>query len=125
MNIGIIRDSAFQFYYPENIDALERAGARLVEFSALTGDLPSSLDALYIGGGFPETHARELAANEKIRHALKEAAENGLPIYAECGGLMYLAEELIIEERSLPYGRGIPHDYRRQQETTGARVYHS
>lgn len=102
VNIGIIRDSAFQFYYPENIDALERAGARLVEFSALTGDLPSSLDALYIGGGFPETHARELAANEKIRHALKEAAESGLPIYAECGGLMYLAEELIIEERTYP-----------------------
>jgi cobyrinic acid a,c-diamide synthase len=60
VNIGIIRDSAFQFYYPENIDALERAGARLVEFSALTGDLPSNIDALYIGGGFPETHAREL-----------------------------------------------------------------
>ncbi len=63
VTIGVIRDSAFQFYYPENIEALERAGAHIVEFSALTDDLPSSLDALYIGGGFPETHAEALSAN--------------------------------------------------------------
>jgi cobyrinic acid a,c-diamide synthase len=108
VNIGIIRDSAFQFYYPENIDALERAGARLVEFSALNGDLPSSLDALYIGGGFPETHARELAANETMRRSIRKAAGEGLPIYAECGGLMYLAEELVIEERTYPMAGVFP-----------------
>jgi cobyrinic acid a,c-diamide synthase len=102
INIGIIRDSAFQFYYPENLDALKRAGARLIEFSALTGNLPHSLDALYIGGGFPETHASALSANEKLRHVIREAAEEGLPIYAECGGLMYLSEELIWDGKTYP-----------------------
>jgi cobyrinic acid a,c-diamide synthase len=102
INIGIIRDSAFQFYYPENIDALKRAGARLTEFSALTDDLPPALDALYIGGGFPETHAASLSANEKLRIDIRTAADEGLPIYAECGGLMYLGEELLWEEKRYP-----------------------
>ena len=102
INIGIIRDSAFQFYYPENIDALKRAGARLIEFSALTDNLPPSLDALYIGGGFPETHAASLSANEKLRIDIRKAAYEGLPIYAECGGLMYLGEELFWEEKRYP-----------------------
>jgi cobyrinic acid a,c-diamide synthase len=102
VKIGIIRDSAFQFYYPENLEALEKAGAQFIEFSALTDDLPSDLDALYIGGGFPETHASALAANKKLRHDIKKAAEKGLPIYAECGGLMYLGEKLIWEEKVYP-----------------------
>jgi cobyrinic acid a,c-diamide synthase len=102
VRIGIIRDSAFQFYYPENQEALEKAGAQFIEFSALTDDLPSDLDALYIGGGFPETHASALAANKKLRHEIKKAAEKGLPIYAECGGLMYLGEKLIWEEKVYP-----------------------
>jgi cobyrinic acid a,c-diamide synthase len=97
VTIGVIHDSAFQFYYPENIDALQRAGANVIEFSALTDDLPPAIHALYIGGGFPETHASMLAANEKLKRSLKKAAEEGLPIYAECGGLMYLGEELIWE----------------------------
>lgn len=102
ITIGVIRDSAFQFYYPENLDALQRAGARLIEFSALTDDLPCSLDALYIGGGFPETHAALISANETLRKAIKEAAEKGFPIYAECGGLMFLGEELFWEGKSYP-----------------------
>ena len=97
LRIGVIRDSAFQFYYPENLEALERAGARLIEFSALTDDLPPALDALYIGGGFPETHAAAISANEQLRQAIKKTAEESLPIYAECGGLMYLGEKLIWE----------------------------
>jgi len=101
VTIGVIRDSAFQFYYPENIEALERAGAHIVEFSALTDDLPSSLDALYIGGGFPETHAEALSANRKLREAVRKVAEEGMPVYAECGGLMYLAKTLLWEGR--PY----------------------
>ncbi len=76
------------------MEALKRAGAELIEFSALTDDLPSALDVLYIGGGFPETHAAALSANEKLRKAIKKSAENGLPIYAECGGLMYLSDGL-------------------------------
>jgi cobyrinic acid a,c-diamide synthase len=102
LNIGVIRDSAFQFYYPENIDALERAGARLIEFSALTDGLPPSLDALYIGGGFPETHAPLLSANTALTEAIRNAAEEGLPVYAECGGLMYLAEGLILGDKRYP-----------------------
>jgi cobyrinic acid a,c-diamide synthase len=91
VNIGIIRDSAFQFYYAENLEALEREGARLRELNALTDrTLPSDLDALYIGGGFPETHVQTLAENESFRKAILQAAAADLPIYAECGGLMYL-----------------------------------
>ncbi|MDP2755285.1 MAG: cobyrinate a,c-diamide synthase [Nitrospirota bacterium] len=108
VRIGIIRDSAFQFYYQENLDALKRAGARLTEFSALTDDLPPELDVLYIGGGFPETHAAALSANEKLRKAIKKSAENGLPIYAECGGLMYLGEELIWEGKTYPMAGVLP-----------------
>jgi len=100
--IGIIKDSAFQFYYPENIDALREDGAETVFISPLTSQSLPELDALYIGGGFPETHARELAQNESFRKALKAMAEDGLPIYAECGGLMYLGEELVLEKKSYP-----------------------
>ena len=102
IKIGIIRDSAFQFYYPENIEALKRAGAEILEFSALTDDLPPSIHALYIGGGFPETHAAALSANEPLKQSIKKAAEDGLPIYAECGGLMYLCETLVWEGKDYP-----------------------
>ena len=102
LRIGVIKDSAFQFYYPENIDALRRAGAEIIEFSALTENLLPSIHALYIGGGFPETHATALAANEKLKHSIKKAALEGLPIYAECGGLMYLGEKLLWEGKDYP-----------------------
>jgi len=108
LNVGVIRDSAFQFYYQENIEALKRAGAELIEFSALTDDLPSQIDVLYIGGGFPETHAAALSANEKLRQAIKKAAEDGLPIYAECGGLMYLSDELTWEGKTYPMAGVLP-----------------
>jgi cobyrinic acid a,c-diamide synthase len=108
LRIGVIKDSAFQFYYPENLEAIERAGARLVEFSALTDNLPSDLGALYIGGGFPETHAAALAANEALRHDIKRATEEGLPVYAECGGLMYLGEKLIWEGKTYPMAGVLP-----------------
>jgi cobyrinic acid a,c-diamide synthase len=100
--IGIIKDSAFQFYYPENLDALTAAGAETVFISPLSGKTLPELDALYIGGGFPETHARQLSANKSFRKELKELAEDGLPIYAECGGLMYLGEELVLEKKTFP-----------------------
>jgi cobyrinic acid a,c-diamide synthase len=108
VRIGVIRDSAFQFYYQENIEALKRAGASLIEFSALTDDLPPAINALYIGGGFPETHAAALSANEKLRQAIKKAAEDGLPIYAECGGLMYLSDELTWEGKTYPMAGVLP-----------------
>lgn len=98
--IGILRDSAFQFYYPENLEALEAEGARLVFASPLKDQRLPELDALYIGGGFPETHARELEANASFLNQLKSLAEDGLPIYAECGGLMYLGERLDLKDSS-------------------------
>jgi cobyrinic acid a,c-diamide synthase len=100
--IGIIKDSAFQFYYPENIDALKESGAETVFISPLAEKTLPELDALYIGGGFPETHAKELAQNESFRKELKALAEDNLPVYAECGGLMYLGEELVLEGKSYP-----------------------
>lgn len=96
VRIGVFRDRAFSFYYPENLEALENEGAELVPLDAMTDTLPE-LDGLYIGGGFPEVFAKELEANRAMREAVKAASENDMPIYAECGGLMYLAKELISE----------------------------
>ncbi len=95
--IGIMRDSAFQFYYQDNIDALISAGAELVNTSPLSDKTIPDIDALYIGGGFPETHAKELSENTFYKEELKAMAEKGLPIYAECGGLMYLGKELFFD----------------------------
>ncbi|MDD3581470.1 MAG: cobyrinate a,c-diamide synthase [Desulfobacca sp.] len=106
--IGIIRDSAFQFYYPENLEALTRLGARLVEINALQDSLLPPVDALYIGGGFPETHAAALAHNQSFRRSVWQAAEAGLPVYAECGGLMYLGESLILNGQTYPMTGVLP-----------------
>lgn len=100
--VAVLRDSAFQFYYPENLEALRSAGAR-VAFCSPLKEAPrkectlSGAQAVYIGGGFPETHARELADAGDFRRRLKALAEQGLPIYAECGGLMFLGESLELE----------------------------
>jgi len=109
--IGIIQDSAFQFYYPENLEALEQAGAELVYTSPLREQEPPSVDGFYIGGGFPETHAAELAANEAYRTELKRRAEADLPIYAECGGLMYLGESLHLKESTFPMAGILPVEF--------------
>jgi len=100
--IGIIRDSAFQFYYQENLEALEAAGAELVYTSPLCDKKLPDIDALYIGGGFPETHAQELTGNRTYRDHIKQLADQGLPIYAECGGLMYLGRELVLDQETFP-----------------------
>jgi cobyrinic acid a,c-diamide synthase len=89
--IGVLRDAAFQFYYPDNLEALAKKGAVLVEISALTDRCLPALDGLYIGGGFPETHLEALTNNDLFRDSLRLAVEGGLPVYAECGGLMYLS----------------------------------
>lgn len=106
--IGIIMDSAFQFYYPDNIEALASAGAELVFVSPLKDQSLEHIDALYIGGGFPETHADKLAANVKFREELKSLVEGGFPVYAECGGLMYLGEKLVLNEKSYPMTGVLP-----------------
>jgi len=95
VTIGYLNDSAFSFYYPENLEALRAGGARLAPISALAADtLPVELDALYIGGGFPETHAQELSENSGLLGSIRRAARTGLPVYAECGGLMLLSRAL-------------------------------
>jgi cobyrinic acid a,c-diamide synthase len=108
LRIGVIRDSAFQFYYPENLEALQALGADLVTMSALSDSKLPEIDGLYIGGGFPETHAEALAANQSFRDDLRQRAEQGLPIYAECGGLMYLGEELVLDGKSYPMTGVLP-----------------
>ena len=95
VRIGVPRDPAFCFYYQENLELLESAGAEIVEFNLLNSDhLPASLDALYFGGGYPELFAKRLSENASMLRDVREFAAAGKPIYAECGGLIYLAEEL-------------------------------
>lgn len=95
LKIGCLKDSAFSFYYPENLEQIEQSGAELVSISPLeAAQLPEDLNALYIGGGFPETHAEALAANQSMLRSIRNAAEAGMPIYAECGGLILLARTL-------------------------------
>ncbi|UCH45419.1 MAG: cobyrinate a,c-diamide synthase, partial [Nitrospiraceae bacterium] len=100
LQIGIIRDSAFQFYYQENFEELEKRGAELVEVSPLRDEELPLVDALYIGGGFPETHAITLAENSAFKQSLHKAVEDGLPVYAECGGLMYLGSTIRLEGKT-------------------------
>jgi len=100
--IAVIQDSAFQFYYPENLEALQAAGAEIVTVSALSDSGLGQVNGLYIGGGFPETHAQVLAENNGFREDVRRLAEKGLPIYAECGGLMYLGEELVLHGVGYP-----------------------
>ena len=88
--------------------SLEAAGAKTIFISPLSSDTIPPVDALYIGGGFPETHARQLAQNIKFREQLKALADEGLPIYAECGGLMYLGEELVLDKNSYPMAGVLP-----------------
>ena len=96
IRIGVFRDAAFQFYYPENLEELQKCGVEIVGINAIESTALPTVDALYIGGGFPETNALKLAQNESFRVSLKDAADRGLPIYAECGGLMFLGEAIIM-----------------------------
>jgi len=95
VRIGVARDQAFSFYYEDNLDLLRRHGAEIVSFSPLAdAALPEGLDALYLGGGYPELHARELSDNHSMLHSMRMFAASDRPVYAECGGMMYLSRQL-------------------------------
>ncbi|MBM9513808.1 cobyrinate a,c-diamide synthase [Desulfogranum marinum] len=99
VRIGIARDSAFCFYYEDNLDMLAEAGAELVEFSPLTDNtLPENLQGLYLGGGYPELYAEQLSNNHTMRAAVKAFCSRGYPVYAECGGFMYLTRSITDKE---------------------------
>lgn len=110
VRIAVAQDRAFNFYYQDNLDLLESWGAELVPFSPLNDErLPQDIDGVYIGGGFPEMYAYDLAQNRSMLAVLKQACEKGLPIYAECGGLMYLGHSLRdIEGHEYPMVGAIP-----------------
>ncbi|MCY7272644.1 MAG: cobyrinate a,c-diamide synthase, partial [Phormidesmis sp. CAN_BIN44] len=96
VRVAIAYDSAFNFYYADNLDLLEKLGAELVYWSPLKDpQLPEDIQGLYFGGGFPEVFAIELANNRSARHAVKTAIRSNMPTYAECGGLMYLCDHIV------------------------------
>ncbi|MBT6341145.1 MAG: cobyrinate a,c-diamide synthase [Desulfobacula sp.] len=108
VTIGIVRDSAFQFYYPDNIAALEKLGAKIVFISPLKEKSIPDVNAIYMGGGFPETHAAQLSQNIAFRENLKNLSQKGLPIYAECGGLIFLGQSIALKDRQYPMSGILP-----------------
>ncbi len=110
VRIGIARDAAFGFYYPSDLEAFARCGAELVPFDSLHDAHLPDVEGLFIGGGFPETAADDLAANEGLRREIRAAIQAGLPTYAECGGLMYLCRQVRWEDRSSPMVGIVPAD---------------
>ena len=94
VRIGVARDEAFSFYYPSSLEALERRGAELVDFSPLQDTKIPEVDGLIFGGGFPEMFLHELENNTSMKDSIRQAAAQGMPVYAECGGLMYLCEKI-------------------------------
>ena len=108
--IGVARDRAFCFYYEENLNWLKRGGAELVEFSPIADErLPAKLDGVYLGGGYPELHAERLAENAAMRASVRDFAAAGNPVYAECGGLMYLTDAIVnLDGRSFPMAGVFP-----------------
>jgi len=108
VRIGVVRDAAFGFYYPDDLTALENAGAQLVFLDALHDQRLPELDGLFIGGGFPEVQMEALERNAALRGAIRRALEAGLPSYAECGGLMYLARSITWNDRTCEMAGIIP-----------------
>lgn len=114
LRVGVLRDAAFGFYYPDDLEAMEAEGAQIVPIDALHDVSLPDIDGLFIGGGFPEMRMRELAENARMRGAIRSALQAGLPCYAECGGLMYLCESITWNGETSPMvglvpGRAVMH----------------
>ncbi|GAV23223.1 cobyrinate a,c-diamide synthase [Carboxydothermus pertinax] len=97
VKIGVFKNEAFCFYYPENLELLEKAGAKLIFINPFSEELPEDLGGLYIGGGFPELYLEKLARNTKLLNQVKKYSQKGMPVYAECGGLMYLCDKIVFK----------------------------
>lgn len=119
VRIGVARDAAFGFYYPDDLEAFERQGAELVFIDTLRDSALPAVDGLFIGGGFPESHMRALEANRSLRESIRLAVENGLPAYAECGGLMYLSRSLSWKDTTCAMVGLIPADNRMHDRPQG------
>jgi len=120
LRIGICQDQAFGFYYENDKQAFRDANVELVSIDTLHDErLPENLDGLFIGGGFPETQMQALADNTSIRYHIKKAIEEGLPTYAECGGLMYLSQSLHWNGQSVPMVGIIPADAKMYSKPQG------
>jgi cobyrinic acid a,c-diamide synthase len=124
VRVGIARDAAFGFYYPGDLEALQAAGAELVSFDALHSTSLPAVDGVFIGGGFPETQMDALSANRGLREALYDAIDSGLPAYAECGGLMYLARSIGWNGRSAEMVGVIPADIIMHRHPVGRGYVH-
>jgi cobyrinic acid a,c-diamide synthase len=123
VRIGYVKDQSFTFYYPENLELLREAGAELVAISAFRDSDLEDLDLVYIGGGFPETNLTRLGLNREMMRSLKEKAEDGLPIYAECGGLMYLAEEVEWKDKKYSLTNILPISIKMHEKPQGHGYY--
>ncbi|WP_296492640.1 cobyrinate a,c-diamide synthase [Rhodoferax sp.] len=119
LRLGIMRDKAFGFYYPDDLLALQAAGAELVPVNALQDSALPAVDGLFIGGGFPEVFMPELQANTALRSNIRSAIEAGLPVYAECGGLMYLARTLRWKEQQVDLVGALPVDVLMHERPVG------
>ena len=119
VSIGYFKDSVFTFYYPENLEALERCGARLVPISSVEDASLPDIDALYIGGGFPETQADKLVNNKSMMESVKASALDGLPIYAECGGLIYLSKSITWNDKCYRMAELFPIDLKMNSRPVG------
>lgn len=120
IRLAYINDSAFGFYYPGDLEALEQAGAQLIEVNSLNDQqLPENIDGLFIGGGFPEERLEKLQANQSFRQSVHDAIENGLPTYAECGGLMYLCRSIICKQQQNEMVGIIPADAKMEETPQG------
>ena len=124
VRIGIARDRAFGFYYADDLDALEAAGATLRPFDTLNDTHLPDVNALYIGGGFPEACAVELEANTSLRGEIKQAIDDGMPVYAECGGMMYLSRSISYNGRTSEMVGAIPGDVKMHAKPVGRGYVH-
>jgi cobyrinic acid a,c-diamide synthase len=98
VRVGVAQDAAFCFYYPENLELFQHLGAELVQWCPTTGRLPQGLQGLYFGGGYPELFADKLSANTRALDAVRKFIHGGGPVYAECGGLMYLSQSIVDQQ---------------------------